>query len=151
MSYKEQLYNHVAQALKNRPWPEKLVDRFMSACMANDNLRVQLLRFIDVFPVLKTNRQIHSHFLSYVGAYRKDFPWFVRPALSLAYLPMAHYLSAKLIKRLVNLFAKRFIVSTVDTAEITKIGNELRSKGLDITWDLLGEEVLTQEEANSFK
>lgn len=149
--YREKLYSHVNQSLEKRPWQEKLVDRLMAACMANENLRTQLLRFIDVFPVLKTNHSITQHFLSYVGPLRKHFPTPIKQMLLLAHLPLAHHLISPLIIKFIQLFGKRFIVNTADLKTINQIGEKLRTQGYDITWDLLGEDVLTQEEAETFK
>jgi len=149
--YREKLYIQVTQTLANRPWPEKLTDRLMAACMANDELRTQLLRFIDVFPALKTNRSITRHFLSYVGPFRRFFPTPIKQALVLAYLPWAHPLVSRLIKKFVRLFATRFIVDSADWEKMSQVGQSLQSRGYEITWDLLGEEVLTEAEAEIFK
>jgi RHH-type proline utilization regulon transcriptional repressor/proline dehydrogenase/delta 1-pyrroline-5-carboxylate dehydrogenase len=149
--YREKLYAQVRQVLAKRPWQEKLTDRLMAACMANSELRTQLLRFIDVFPALKTNQSITHHFLSYVGPFRKYFPAPIKQVLVLAYLPFAHQLVGPLIKKFVRLFAKRFIVDSADWGKISQIGQTLQNQGYEITWDLLGEEVLTAEEAEIFK
>lgn len=149
--YREKLYDQVRQILSKKSWPEKLTDQLMAACMANDELRTQLLRFIDVFPALKTSQSIARHFLSYAGQFRKYFPAPIKQALALAYLPLAHPAVSWLIKKFVRLFAKRFIVDSADWEKISQVGRSLHAQGYEITWDLLGEEVLTQEEAEIFK
>lgn len=151
MEYRRKLFREIENLLANRPRQDKLIDWLMASCVAEENLRVQLLRFIDVFPALKTNRDITKEFLAYVGPQKSGLPKIIRKFFWILNLPFAHCFTGPVIRRMVNLFAKRFIVNGAEKDAVGNIGKSLRSRGLDITWDLLGEEVLTEGEAEVFK
>src|SRR3954447_314822 len=43
-------------------WSEKLI----TWALADESFKTELFRFVDVFPVLKTPEQIHTHLLEYL-------------------------------------------------------------------------------------
>ncbi|MBI5046028.1 MAG: bifunctional proline dehydrogenase/L-glutamate gamma-semialdehyde dehydrogenase [Candidatus Niyogibacteria bacterium] len=138
------------QSLKRRGLKGKALDVLLAECMANDELRTQLFRFIDVFPALKNDQSIVSHFLSYLGPHQDHFPWFIKKALYCADKPIACHAVAGTIKWLVKFFAGHFVIDSVNEQAIIKKCFSLRSKGYDTTWDILGEDSLTQKEADNF-
>lgn len=145
------LLSKARSALEKRFWQDKLMDKLMAACMADDNLRTQLFRFVDVFPVLKTNKDITYHFMSYVSPYKNSFPWIIRKALWFIDKPITTYLAGLVISWSIRLFAKHFIIDSADQKKVESVGHNLRKQGYDITWDILGEDVLSQDEALAFR
>ncbi len=145
------LLSKAQQALRKRSWKEKIMDKLMAMCMADDGLRTQLFRFIDVFPVLKNNRAVANHFLSYVGPHKKSFPWPIRKALWFTDKPITNYLAGFVIGLFVKLFAGHFIINSVSRKKIEITGQKLRARGYDTTWDIVGEDSLTKDEAFIFR
>jgi len=51
-------------------WTGKVMDW----CMKNEDFKVQLFRFVDVFPYLTTGKLLTRHIQEYFGAGDKDIP-----------------------------------------------------------------------------
>ncbi len=145
------LLSDAQRALEKRGWKEKIMDKLMAMCMADDGLRTQLFRFIDVFPALKTNKDITEHFMSYVGPHRKAFPWIIEKVLWFVDKPICDLVAGSIISWSMRLFAKHFIIDSTDQKKIERVGQSLRGQGYDITWDILGEDILSKDEAEIFR
>lgn len=144
------LLNRVEQILAKRSWQNWLLEKLLAICMANDGLRTQLFRYVDVFPVLKTDRDIAGHFFSYIRPHKQNLPWIARMALLIGEHPLAIRLTALVIRQSIRIFARHYIIDSVDPRRLEQTGARLNAQGHDITWDILGEESLTRDEANNF-
>jgi RHH-type proline utilization regulon transcriptional repressor/proline dehydrogenase/delta 1-pyrroline-5-carboxylate dehydrogenase len=134
----------------HRSFSERSLTRLLAECMRNDGLRTALFRFVDVFPALRTDHEIACHFVSYVGAHRAHLPFHLGILLPAADQPLALHIAARVIKQMVRAFADHFIVDSANVWKVRDTERDLRGEGCDITWDILGEEALSPEEADEF-
>ena len=125
-------------------------DRFMAVAMNDPEVKVQLFRFIDVLPALKTPEAIGRHLREYLGEAAAKLPWWMAFGVDLAPARTVRegWMSA-IARRSATHMARRFIAGeTPDEALKTVL--RLRRKSLAFTADLLGEAVITESEAESY-
>src|SRR5205823_3677991 len=68
-----------------RPWQRGWWDeRFMAATLDDPAVRIQLFRFMDALPALKTPESIHRHLAEYLAEAGDAVPWWLGLALRLA-------------------------------------------------------------------
>ena len=127
-------------------WTGKVMDWSMH----NEQFKVQLFRFVDVFPSLTTSKLLNDHFQEYFGS-EPDLP----PALA-AGARMAGALGAlggsvlgTMISANIKEMAHQFIVGET-TREAVKTMEKLRKDGFAAVLDVLGEATLTREEADGY-
>ncbi|MDH3975604.1 MAG: proline dehydrogenase family protein [Deltaproteobacteria bacterium] len=121
-------------------WKGKIMDW----AMKDEQFKVQLFRFVDTIPAIKEDRDllplIHEYFL--------DDKMFLSPALK-KLVPkkgMTASLAGKLVKSNVQVLARQFIAAHTPQEAMKKI-TSLRKEGRTATVDLLGEAVLSDQEA----
>ena len=77
------LFDHLDQqrpsVLQRRWWDERLMDW----AMRDEELKVQLFRFVDVLPMLRTNEAVVEHLNEYLGEVRTHLPAAVRTTLGI--------------------------------------------------------------------
>lgn len=137
------------------PSPKQLVlDGLMSAMMANTPLRTSLMRFVDVLAALPgegSNERIADLFREYFERDYPALPVLERLALMAARSPLAPDLAvAYLARRAVRLTASRFIVSMKENTVADTI-RKLEEGKRGVSFDLLGEAVLSDEEAYQYR
>lgn len=129
-------------------------DRLLSVAMADESVKVQMFRFVDVLPRLKTHADITRHLQEYFEEVRHHLPWAVelvkfgieavRPnsvwSRALAYNARRNALR----------MARRFIAGATLT-EVLATVRELRRQGFAFTLDWLGEAVISEAEAESYQ
>ena len=125
-------------------------DRILSWAMADESVKVQMFRFVDVLPMLRSHESIVRHLHEYFEDVRKHLPWAARIGLELStpnsVLGRALALNARSNARRM---ASRFIAgSTVD--EVHRTVDRLRSENFTFTLDLLGEAVISEVEAEAY-
>jgi len=124
--------------------------RVMEWCLKNEEFKTSLFRFVDVFPALKTTRQLTGHIREYFGE-EHDLP----PALAggariagaLGLLGGA--LLARAISANIHEMARQFIIAE-DTARLVERLAALRRDGFAAVVDVLGEATLSQREADAY-
>jgi RHH-type proline utilization regulon transcriptional repressor/proline dehydrogenase/delta 1-pyrroline-5-carboxylate dehydrogenase len=135
-----------------RPWHRAWWDdRFVAATLDDPLVRVQLFRFIDVLPALKTGDAIRRHLAEYLAEAGDRVPWWLKLSLRLAPegSARAEWL-AQLARGAAALMAKKFIAgATPEEAAQTVL--ELRRRHLAFTADLLGEAVISEAEADLYQ
>lgn len=114
----------------------------------NPHLRTQLLRFVDVLPVLKAPDEINSHFQMYLDS-AEPLPFSLRIALWFAKNPLTSGLAARLIESGVEKTARNFIAGS-NIKETKKTIRALRKRGMSYTLDILGEATVSEEEAELY-
>ncbi|MCS6850923.1 MAG: L-glutamate gamma-semialdehyde dehydrogenase [Gemmataceae bacterium] len=125
-------------------WQERLLDLTMS----DEAVKVQLFRFIDVLPMLRTPEAICRH----LGEYGTEEgvrlpPWLRRWGRRLPRSgPMARLL-AWLARRQAERLARRFIAGG-NLDEALEVIAQLRQRSLAFTIDRLGEATITEAEAD---
>ncbi|MBI4965967.1 MAG: bifunctional proline dehydrogenase/L-glutamate gamma-semialdehyde dehydrogenase [Desulfomonile tiedjei] len=116
--------------------------RLMEWAMKDEDVRVQLFRFVDVLPCLKSDALVVRMLNEYFEGV-KDNPLLQGLGRVSTMLPR---ISAKVARRSVESLAAQFIAGR-DHTDTLKSVLRLRDQGIGFTIDLLGEEVLSEKEA----
>lgn len=128
-------------------WDEKILDW----CMRDETLKVQMFRFIDVLPMLKTGEQVARHLQEYFLNHKEVFPIAVQWGLDFAsHRSAAARAVALAVRRNTTRMAQRFIAGATPTEAVTAL-RRLRRQQLAFTLDLLGEATLSEEEAGAYQ
>ncbi|MBC8351774.1 MAG: L-glutamate gamma-semialdehyde dehydrogenase [Planctomycetes bacterium] len=144
------LFDHLDEQkpsmLQRRWWDERLMDW----AMRDEGLKVQLFRFVDVLPMLRTNEAVVDHLNEYLGEVRSHLPAAVRTALGIG---RRSSLTRTAIARLARLsamdLARRFIAGT-NVNEVVEAAQRERRERRGFTLDILGEAVTSDSEAERF-
>ncbi|MFO0947083.1 MAG: proline dehydrogenase family protein [Planctomycetota bacterium] len=131
----------------NRQWWDDLV---MDWSMADEAVKVQMFRFIDVLPMLDSPDAVAEHLQAYFGDGQAKFPSLVQYGTALAEPgTMRGQLLARAIRQNVTRLARRFIAGNTP-AEVLETVKRLRLAGQTFTMDLLGEATITESEADEY-
>ncbi|MBN9522752.1 proline dehydrogenase family protein, partial [bacterium] len=125
-----------------------LDDRLMGVGTHDPALKVQLFRFVDTLPYLKTTDEITRHLAEYLREAERDLPWWVRTGLKV--MPRGGPLGGLLAfaaRTGARQMARRFIAGS-DVPEVTAAVCRLRAQRMAFTIDLLGEATITEAEAD---
>lgn len=126
-------------------WDEKLLEW----AMADDELRVQLFRFIDCLPALHTSREVAAHLQEYLGAVKLPGP--LAKALDFAEPDSPMAAAATLgLRQGIGQMARRFIAGD-NLKSAVKTIERLRSQNMAVSIDLLGEAVVSEAEAEIYQ
>jgi RHH-type proline utilization regulon transcriptional repressor/proline dehydrogenase/delta 1-pyrroline-5-carboxylate dehydrogenase len=131
--------------------PRWLDERMMEWSMDQEQLKVQLFRFVDVLPTLRTSEQITQHLREYLGEAKAQLPRAAR--FGLKWLPENGPLGRALAGTArfgAERMARRFIAGA-DVPETLRAIADLRRQQQTFTIDLLGEAVLTEGEARHYQ
>jgi RHH-type proline utilization regulon transcriptional repressor/proline dehydrogenase/delta 1-pyrroline-5-carboxylate dehydrogenase len=119
--------------------------------MRDETLKVQMFRFIDVLPMLKTGEQVARHLQEYFLDHGEIFPVAVQWGLIFAsHRSAAARAVALAVRRNTTRMAQRFIAGATPVEALTTI-RKLRRQRLAFTLDLLGEATLSEEEAIAYQ
>ena len=123
-------------------WQEQLLH-----WATNDpDFRVKLLRFVDVIPTLRSARSVANHVRQY---FRDSAPGIVHTASGLASQPVFRPVLSRAVRSGVFSMAHRFIAGETPEAAVPAL-RELARAGVASTVDLLGEETLSEAEADAY-
>ncbi len=134
--------------LWQRAWWE---ERFISATLDDPLVRVQLFRFIDALPALRTTETIRRHLAEYLAEAGDCVPWWLRLGLALA--PVGSIRSrwlAAIAQASAGAMARKFIAGATP-AEAMQTVLALRRRRRAFTADLLGEAVISEVEADLYQ
>src|SRR5439155_7089363 len=126
-------------------------DRLMEWTMADPAVKVQLFRFIDALPLLRTPASITRHLREYFTEARDHLPPWLR--WGLPWLPADGWsgrLLANVARRNAERLAHRFIAGS-NLPEALAAVSRLRQRSLAFTVDLLGEATITETEADQYQ
>jgi RHH-type transcriptional regulator, proline utilization regulon repressor / proline dehydrogenase / delta 1-pyrroline-5-carboxylate dehydrogenase len=125
-------------------------DKLLGWAMANPNLRVQLFRFIDCLPALRSNAEIANHLQQYLGDESVELPGALKGILNFSdpHSPPAQ-IAAATISKAVETLARKYIAGE-DEPQVTKTVERLRKEKMAFTIDLLGEAVITETETQAY-
>jgi len=119
-------------------------------CMQNEDFKVELFRFVDVFPCLTSSESIIRHLMEYFCRPGQNFPAAMQWGIeSLSPDSIAAKMVAKTIARNISTMAEQFIAGPTPEDALQKL-TALRAEGMAFTADLLGEAVLSEQEAEVF-
>ena len=125
-------------------------DKLLAWAMANPGLRVQLFRFIDCLPALRSNAEIANHLQQYLGEESVELPAALKGILNFTdpHSPPAQ-LAAATISKAVEALAFKYIAGET-ILQVIKTVERLRREKMAFTIDLLGEAVITETEAQAY-
>ncbi|GAB1539033.1 L-glutamate gamma-semialdehyde dehydrogenase [Scytonema sp. NUACC21] len=127
-------------------WDDKLLDWAMS----NPGLRVQLFRFIDTLPALRSKPEIAAHLQEYLGDESVELPAALKGMLNFANPDsMPGQVAATTVATATETLAHKYI-SGENIKQALKTIERLRKEKMAFTVDLLGEAVITEAEAQSY-
>ncbi|MDP2950069.1 MAG: L-glutamate gamma-semialdehyde dehydrogenase [Chloroflexota bacterium] len=126
-------------------WYEQLVRRAVS----DEALKTQLLRFVDVFPMLQDEEAVASHFRDYFGG--DDLGLLPRRlSTALTSSGLARPVLSRLVQRSVLEVGRRFIAGRT-AREAVPVLEGLHRQGLGFSLDLLGEATVSEAEADEYE
>ncbi|NER45610.1 MAG: L-glutamate gamma-semialdehyde dehydrogenase [Symploca sp. SIO1A3] len=135
-----------AQVREQMRWDDKLLDWAMS----NPGLRVQLFRFIDSLPALRSNTEIARHLQEYLGEESVELPSALKGMLNFTNGDsMPGQIAAKTVSTGVETLAHKYIAGE-NMKQAIKTIERLRKEKMAFTLDLLGEAVIAESEAQSY-
>ena len=143
----EHLRRRKASIFEKRWWE----DRILSWAMGDEAVKVQMFRFVDVLPRLKTHTAVARHLQEYFEEVSTHLPGAARLVLDWAE-PNTVLGRALAVNARSNAtrMAQRFIAgSTVD--EVSAAVGKLRKQGFAFTLDLLGEATISAAESDSYQ
>ena len=126
-------------------------DRFMELTMGDPLVKVQLFRFIDVLPTLKTDASVRRHLEEYLSEAGDRVPVVVGLPVGLA--PpgrLGNRLIGGIARAMATRMAGRFIAGSTPTEALRAV-KRLRRRRLAFTADLLGEAVINETEADLYQ
>lgn len=123
-------------------------DALMNWSMKDEAFKVQLFRFVDAFPMLKTPEQVHDHLEDYLSQPGVTLP----PGLGIGLKAggMAKGLVAKTMSGRIEGMASKFIAGR-DAADALPMLEKLWKRGLAFSVDLLGEACVSDAEAEVYR
>ena len=127
-------------------WDDKLLDW----AMASPGLRVQLFRFIDCLPALRSKPEIAAHLQEYLTTQEVELPETLKKLLNFANPDsVPGQLAATTVAPAVETLAHKYIAGE-NVKQIIKTLEKLRKDKMCFTVDLLGEAVITEAEAQLY-
>ena len=130
---------------------ERLQGEMMEWAMADERLKVEMLRFVDVFPTLRSRPEIARHLREYFAREGVAAPAALRWGISLTgrRSPVAPLASA-VIRSQMKAFAQRFIVGRDARGAVPAL-RALRGDGVGFTLDVLGEATVSDAEGRAYQ
>ena len=117
-------------------------DKLLAWAMSNPGLRVQLFRFIDCLPSLRSKAEIARHLQEYLGDESVELPAALKGMLNFANPDsMPGQLAATTVSTAVETLAHKYI-SGENINQVIKTVERLRKDKMGFTIDLLGESVI---------
>ncbi|MCI0463133.1 MAG: L-glutamate gamma-semialdehyde dehydrogenase [Gemmataceae bacterium] len=126
-------------------------ERLMEWTMSDPALKVQLFRFIDALPLLRTPSQVTRHLREYFEEAGESLPRWAR--VGVRWLPrdgLGAALIARLARANAERLARRFIAGS-NLGEALQTIAALRRKSQAFTVDLLGEATVTEVEGRRYQ
>ncbi|MHC4908611.1 MAG: proline dehydrogenase family protein [Planctomycetota bacterium] len=125
-------------------WSDKLMDW----AMQDEAFKVQLFRFVDTFPMLKTPEQVHEHLVDYLSQPGVTPPPFMGGALKAGGI-FKGTMSKTVAGRITGM-AEKFIAGEDAASALPKL-TKLWSRGIAFSVDLLGEACVSDAEAVAYR
>jgi RHH-type proline utilization regulon transcriptional repressor/proline dehydrogenase/delta 1-pyrroline-5-carboxylate dehydrogenase len=123
-------------------------DQLMNWAMKDPAFKMQLFRFIDVFPMLNTPDMVHDYLVDYLSQPEVTLPPVMELGLKAGGL--AKGLFAKTVAGRITAMAKNFIAG-IDAADALPALEILWNEGIGFSVDLLGEACVSHVEARAYQ
>lgn len=125
--------------------------QLMEWSMKDESFKVDMFRFVDVLPVLKSSESVIQHLREYFMRPGQETPGMIKAAVGAAGLTsIGGKIAAGTIRKNVNDMAERFIVGTTGKEAVPRLA-ALRKEKVAFTVDLLGEATVSEEEALTYQ
>ena len=128
-----------------RRWAGEL----MALAMRDPLLKVQLFRFIDVFPALATPEMTAQHLKEYFPAGESHLPDLLQKLLAGGTTGPVAGITAFLLRRNIHAFARTFIIGESPEKALKPLKRNWE-QGRTFTVDILGEAALSEKEATDY-
>lgn len=122
-------------------------DALMEWSMKDPNFKVQMFRFVDAYPMLKTPDAIYDHLTDYLGQEGVTVPGVIATAIKTG--AVAKGVATATIGSQIKGMASKFIAGQ-DAASALPGLKQLWDDGIASSVDLLGETCVSDEEADSY-
>jgi RHH-type proline utilization regulon transcriptional repressor/proline dehydrogenase/delta 1-pyrroline-5-carboxylate dehydrogenase len=121
--------------------------RMMALSMRDEDFKVQLFRFVDVLASLHRGTEIVQHLDEYFADMRNGYAPLIRTGVRFArFVP---WFSGQVLRWNVSGMARQFIAGR-NPKDVMKTLRKRRAQGIGFTVDLLGEAVVSEQEANEY-
>src|SRR6266480_4674031 len=121
--------------------------RMMALSMRDEHFKVQLFRFVDVLASLHRGTDIAQHLDEYFADMRNGYAPLIRTGVRAA--KIVPWVSGQLLRWNVSGMARQFIAGR-NPKDVMKMLRKRRAQGIGFTVDLLGEAVVSEQEANEY-
>src|SRR5436190_1362230 len=121
--------------------------RMMEFSMRDEHFKVQMFRFVDVLASLRRGSDIVQHLDEYFADMRNGYAPLIRTGVSLARI--VPIISGKFLRWNVSGMARQFIAGR-SPEDVMKALRKKRRQRIGFTVDLLGEAVVSEEEAAEY-
>src|SRR3989440_9186191 len=121
--------------------------RMMALSMRDEHFKVQLFRFVDVLASLHRGSDIVQHLDEYFADMRNGYGPLIRTGVRAARI--VPWISGQLLRWNVTGMARQFIAGR-NPEDVMKTLRKRRAQGIGFTVDLLGEAVVSEQEANEY-
>ncbi len=118
--------------------------------MQDRAFKLDLFRFVDVLPVLRTRQQTVQHVREYLLKEGRALPGVVNIALKAAWGGVTAGLASRTLRRHVEDMAKRFIAATTPE-DALRVFRKLHQEGMGFSADLLGEATVSDAEVAVYR
>lgn len=146
-----QLWHRRKPTIFERRWWD---DQLLNMAISDESIKVQMFRFVDVLPRLKSHVEVTRHLQEYFDEVRHHLPWaveLVKMGIE-AIHPQSVWSRALAYNARQNTIrmARRFIAGSTPQ-EVLQTIRDLRRQGFGFTLDLLGEAVISEPEAERYQ
>ncbi|MDP2345130.1 MAG: proline dehydrogenase family protein [Deltaproteobacteria bacterium] len=117
--------------------------------MKDPAFKVDMFRFVDVFPTLKTKDQVTQHIKEYLLKDGRELPALISTALKAATSGLTAGIAQSTMKGQIEGMANRFIIGKDAKAALPEL-KKLHKDGIAFTVDLLGEGTVSEDEADVY-
>src|SRR5437762_920527 len=121
--------------------------RMMALSMRDEHFKVQLFRFVDVLASLHRGTDIVQHLDEYFADMRNGYGPLIRTGVRAARI--VPWISGQLLRWNVSGMARQFIAGR-NPEDVMKTRRNRRGQGIGFTVDLLGEAVVSEQEAAEY-
>src|SRR5467141_392189 len=121
--------------------------RMMALSMRDEHFKVQLFRFVDVLASLHRGTEIVQHLDKYFADMRNGYAPLIRTGVRAA--KIVPWISGQFLRWNVSGMARQFMAGR-NPQDVMKTLRKRRAQGIGFTVDLLGEAVVSEQEANEY-
>jgi RHH-type transcriptional regulator, proline utilization regulon repressor / proline dehydrogenase / delta 1-pyrroline-5-carboxylate dehydrogenase len=121
--------------------------RMMALSMRDEHFKVQMFRFVDVLASIHRPKDIVQHFDEYLSPVRNGLAPVLKPTIRLSHI--FPWLAGPFMRWNVSGMARQFIAGR-NPEDVMKTLRKKRRQHIGFTVDLLGEAVVSEEEANEY-